>query len=111
MAEKEAKELDAICKDTSEERNHYMEKAENLEKTNKALTEESIEMDEKLANSTEQSMKLAEFITLTGTKHKDEAMLRMAKQILGVKRYITYKLTNNIELTEEDKKLIMQIIK
>lgn len=111
QAQKQAKELDAINRDISEERNFYKEKAENLEKGHKAMVEKSKEMDNKLAVAMDVYIQLAEFITITGTKHKDEPMLRKAKEILGAKRYITFKLTNNIELTEQDKKLIMAYLK
>lgn len=86
-------------------------RADTCQKGNKALTEESIEMDEKLAEATETYMQLAEFITKVGTEYKDEPMLRKAKEILGVKRYITFKLENNIELTDEDKKFILANLK
>lgn len=86
-------------------------RADTCQKGNKALTEESIEMDEKLAEATETYMQLAEFIAKVGTKYKDEPMLRKAKEILGVKRYITFKLENNIELTDEDKKFILANLK
>lgn len=56
-------------------------------------------------------MQLAEFIAKVGTEYQDEPMLRKAKEILGVKRYITFKLENNIELTDEDKKFILAHLK
>lgn len=86
-------------------------RADTCQKGNKALTEESIEMDDKLAEATETYMQLAEFIAKVGTEYKDEPMLRKAKEILGVKRYITFKLENNIELTDEDKKFILANLK
>lgn len=86
-------------------------RANNYQKGNKSLTEESIEMDKKLAEATETYMQLAEFIAKVGTEYQDEPMLRKAKEILGVKRYITFKLENNIELTDEDKKFILAHLK
>ena len=86
-------------------------RANNYQKGNKSLTEESIEMDKKLAEATETYMQLAEFIAKVGTEYQDEPMLRKAKEILGVKRYITFKLENNIELTDEDKKIIIRNLK
>ena len=86
-------------------------RANNYQKSNKSLTEESIEMDKKLAEATETYMQLAEFIAKVGTEYQDEPMLRKAKEILGVKRYITFKLENNIELTDEDKKFILANLK
>lgn len=86
-------------------------RANNYQKDNKSLTEESIEMDKKLAEATETYMQLAEFIAKVGTEYQDEPMLRKAKEILGVKRYITFKLENNIELTDEDKKFILAHLK
>ena len=38
-------------------------------------------------------------------------MLNKAKDLLGEKAYITYKLENNIELTDEDKKFILANLK
>lgn len=100
QAEKEAKAAHTIAKSVAEERDFYMTKSENLEKGHKALAE-----------ATDTYMQLAEFIAKVGTEYQDESMLRKAKEILGVKRYITFKLTNNIELTEQDKQLIMAYLK
>ena len=81
--------------------------ADNCQKNNKALTEESIEMDEKLAEQTHANMRLAEYLLEKGTQYSDCEMLNKAKGLLGEKAYITYKLENNIELTDEDKKFIL----
>ena len=43
-----------------------------------------------------------------GTKNNDKALLAEAASILGEKAYISYKLKNNIELNEEDKKIILR---
>ena len=82
-------------------------RADNCQKNNKALTEESIEMDEKLAEQTHANMRLAEYLLEKGTQYRDCEMLNKAKGLLGEKAYITYKLENNIELTDEDKKFIL----
>jgi hypothetical protein len=82
-------------------------RADNCQKNNKALTEESIEMDEKLAEQTHANMRLAEYLLEKGTQYSDSEMLNKAKGLLGEKAYITYKLENNIELTDEDKKFIL----
>lgn len=86
-------------------------RANNCSKGNKALTEESIEMDEKLAEQTHANMRLAEYLIEKGTQHSDSEMLNKAKGLLGEKAYITYKLENNIELTDEDKKFILANLK
>lgn len=83
-------------------------RADTYQKGNKALTEESIEMDEKLAEQTHANMRLAEYLIEKGTQYSDSEMLNKAKGILGEKAYITYKLENNIELNEEDKKIILR---
>ena len=87
------------------------ERANKCQKGNKALTEESIEMDEKLAEQTHANMRLAEYIIEKGTQYSDSEMLNKAKDLLGEKAYITYKLENNIELTDEDKKFILANLK
>lgn len=86
-------------------------RANNCSKGNKALTEESIEMDEKLAEQTHANMRLAEYLIEKGTQYSDSEMLTKAKELLGEKAYITYKLENNIELTDEDKKFILANLK
>ena len=86
-------------------------RADTCQKGNKALTEESIEMDEKLAEQTHANMRLAEYLIEKGTQYSDSEMLNKAKGILGEKAYITYKLENNIELTDEDKKFILANLK
>lgn len=86
-------------------------RADNCSKGNKALTEESIEMDEKLAEQTHANMRLAEYLIEKGTQYSDSEMLTKAKELLGEKAYITYKLENNIELTDEDKKFILANLK
>lgn len=86
-------------------------RADTCQKGNKALTEESIEMDEKLAEQTHANMQLAEYLIEKGTQYSDSEMLNKAKVILGEKAYITYKLENNIELTDEDKKFILANLK
>lgn len=86
-------------------------RADICQKGNKALTEESIEMDEKLAEQTHANMRLAEYLIEKGTQYSDSEMLNKAKGILGEKAYITYKLENNIELTDEDKKFILANLK
>ena len=78
-------------------------RADNCQKGNKALTEESIEMDEKLAEQTHANMRLAQYLIEKGTQYSDSEMLNKAKELLGEKAYITYKLENNIELTDEDR--------
>lgn len=55
--------------------------------------------------------KLAEYLIEKGTQHSDSEMLTKAKELLGEKAYITYKLENNIELTDEDKKFILANLK
>lgn len=87
------------------------ERANKCQKGNKALTEESIEMDEKLAEQTHANMRLAEYLIEKGTQYSDSEMLNKAKGLLGEKAYITYKLENNIELTDEDKKFILANLK
>lgn len=86
-------------------------RADNCQKGNKALTEESIEMDEKLAEQTHANMRLVEYLIEKGTQYSDSEMLNKAKGLLGEKAYITYKLENNIELTDEDKKFILANLK
>lgn len=86
-------------------------RADNCQKGNKALTEESIEMDEKLAEQTHANMRLAQYLIEKGTQYSDSEMLNKAKELLGEKAYITYKLENNIELTDEDKKFILANLK
>lgn len=86
-------------------------RADNCQKNNKALTEESIEMDEKLAEQTHANMRLAEYLLEKGTQYSDCEMLNKAKGLLGEKRYISFKLRNNLELTEEDKELILSNMK
>jgi hypothetical protein len=86
-------------------------RANTCQKGNKALTEESIEMDEKLAEQTHANMRLAEYLIEKGTQYSDSEMLNKAKGILGEKAYITYKLEKNIELTDEDKKFILANLK
>ena len=68
-------------------------------------------MDEKLAEQTHANMRLAEYLIEKGTQYSDSEMLNKAKGILGEKAYITYKLENNIELTDEDKKFILANLK
>lgn len=87
------------------------ERANKCQKGNKALTEESIEMDEKLAEQTHANMRLAEYLIEKGTQYSDSEILNKAKGLLGEKAYITYKLENNIELTDEDKKFILANLK
>ena len=87
------------------------ERANKCQKGNKALTEESIEMDEKLAEQTHANMRQAEYLIEKGTQYSDSEMLNKAKDLLGEKAYITYKLENNIELTDEDKKFILANLK
>lgn len=87
------------------------ERANKCQKGNKALTKESIEMDEKLAEQTHANMRLAEYLIEKGTQYSDSEMLNKAKDLLGEKAYITYKLENNIELTDEDKKFILANLK
>lgn len=87
------------------------ERVNKLQKGNKALTEESIEMDEKLAEQTHANMRLAEYLIEKGTQYSDSEMLNKAKGLLGEKAYITYKLENNIEMTDEDKKFILANLK
>ena len=86
-------------------------RADNCQKNNKALTEESIEIDEKLAEQTHANMRLAEYLIEKGTQYSDSEMLNKAKGLLGEKRYISFKLRNNLELTEEDKELILSNMK
>jgi hypothetical protein len=86
-------------------------RADTCQKGNKALTEESIEMDEKLAEQTHANMRLAEYLIEKGTQYSDSEMLNKAKGLLGEKAYITYKLESNIELTDEDKKFILAHLK
>ena len=108
QAEKEAKAAHEITKSVAEERDFYMKNTENLQESNKMLHEENKQLDDIAATATEQMNQLAEFIVEAGAAHKnDEAMFKKAKEILGIKRYLTFKLTSNIELTAEDKKLIL----
>lgn len=99
--------FDEICG----ERDLYKKKAENLERHNKGLVKESQEMDDAMADLREKYKTLAETLIGKAAYYNDEELMDTAKAILGDKRYISFKLHNNLELTEEDKELILSNMK
>lgn len=68
-------------------------------------------MDDAMADLREKYKTLAETLIGKAAYYNDEELMDTAKAILGDKRYISFKLHNNLELTEEDKELILSNMK
>lgn len=108
LAEKEAKHTKEAIESVAEERDSYMKQAKEFSDKAKEL-DKSNEVAQNQAEALNNEIKsLAEFMVKRGTKNNDKALLAEAASILGEKAYISYKLKNNIELNEEDKKIILR---
>lgn len=108
LAEKEAKHTKEAIESVAEERDSYMkqakefsDKAKELDKANEVAQSQTEALNNEIKS-------LAEFMVKRGTKNNDKDLLAEAASILGEKAYISYKLKNNIELNEEDKKIILR---
>lgn len=93
------------------ERDLYKKKAENLQKSASLNLKELQETEEELSDLRERYETLAEALIRKAAYYNDEELMDTAKTILGEKRYISFKLHNNLELTEEDKELILSNMK
>lgn len=93
------------------ERDLYKKKAENLQKSASLNLKELQETEEELSDLRERYETLAETLIGKAAYYNDEELMDTAKTILGEKRYIGFKLRNNLELTEEDKELILSNMK
>jgi hypothetical protein len=100
-----------ILNDVSAERDFYKKKAENLQKSASLNLKELQETEEELSDLKERYETLAEALIGKAAYYNDEELMDTAKAILGDKRYISFKLRNNLELTEEDKELILSNMK
>ena len=110
-AEKEAKHELGITEEIGNERDLYKKKAENLQKSASLNLKELQETEEELSDLRERYETLAETLIGKAAYYNDEELMDTAKAILGDKRYISFKLHNNLELTEEDKELILSNMK
>ena len=110
-AEKEAKHELGITEEIGNERDLYKKKAENLQKSASLNLKELQETEEELSDLRERYETLAETLIGKAAYYNDEELMDTAKAILGDKRYISFKLRNNLELTEEDKELILSNMK
>lgn len=111
VAEKEAKHELRTIEEIGNERDLYKQKAENQQKSASLNLKELQETEEELSNLRERYETLAEALIGKAAYYNDEELMDTAKAILGDKRYISFKLRNNLELTEEDKELIMSNMK
>ena len=111
QAEKEAKGAHEITKSVEEERDFYMKQAKDFSDRKKELDKQNEMLQDQVEALNNEAKSIAEFMVKRGTKNNDMALLHEAADILGEKAYIEYKLKNNIELTEEDKKLILENLK
>lgn len=100
-----------ILNDVSAERDFYKKKAENLQKSASLNLKELQGTEEELSDLKERYETLAEALIGKAAYYNDEELMDTAKAILGDKRYISFKLRNNLELTEEDKELILSNMK
>ena len=100
-------QFDTICG----ERDLYKKKAESLQKSASLNLKELQETEEELSDLRERYETLAETLIGKAAYYNDEELMDTAKTILGEKRYIGFKLRNNLELTEEDKELILSNMK
>lgn len=108
LAEKETKQTKEAIESVAEERDSYMKQAKEFSDKAKEL-DKANEVAQSQAEALNNEIKsLAEFMVKRGTKNNDKALLAEAASILGEKAYISYKLKNNIELNEEDKKIILR---
>lgn len=110
-AEKEAKHEHEITEEIGNERDLYKKKAENLQKSASLNLKELKETEEELSDLKERYETLAEALIGKAAYYNDEELMDTAKTILGEKRYISFKLHNNLELTDEDKELILSNMK
>lgn len=110
-AEKETKHELEIIEEIGNERDLYKKKAENNQKSASTNLKELQETEEELSDLREKYETLAESLIGKAAYYNDEELMDTAKAILGDKRYISFKLRNNLELTEEDKELILSNMK
>ena len=110
-AEKEAKHQLETIEEIGNERDLYKKKAENNQKSASINLKELQETEKELSDLKERYETLAEALIGKAAYYNDEELMDTAKTILGEKRYIGFKLRNNLELTEEDKELILSNMK
>lgn len=111
QAEKEAKTAHEITKSVAEERDFYMNQAKDFSDKAKELDKANEALQSQVEALNNEAQSIAEFMVKRGTRNNDLALLHEAATILGEKAYIEYKLKNNIELNEEDKKIIIRNLK
>lgn len=110
-AEKEANHQLETIEEIGNERDLYKKKAENNQKSASLNLKELQETEKELSDLKERYETLAESLIGKAAYYNDEELMDTAKEILGEKRYISFKLRNNLELTEEDKELILSNMK
>lgn len=111
QAEKEAKAAHEITKSVAEERDFFMNQAKEFSDRKEVLDKENETLKNQVEALNNEAKSIAGFMVKRGTKNNDLALLHEAASILGEKAYIEYKLKNNIELNEEDKKIIIRNLK
>lgn len=111
LAEKSAKHTQEILDSVVEERDFYMNQAKEFCDRKEELDKENETIKSQVDALNNEAKSIAEFMVKRGTKNNDLALLHEAATILGEKAYIEYKLKNNIELNEEDKKIIIRNLK
>ena len=111
LAEKSAKHTQEILDSVVEERDFYINQAKEFCDRKEELDKENETLKSQVDALNNEAKSIAEFMVKRGTKNNDLALLHEAATILGEKAYIEYKLKNNIELNEEDKKIIIRNLK
>lgn len=111
LAEKSAKHTQEILDSVVEERDFYMNQAKEFCDRKEELDKENETLKSQVDALNNEAKSIAEFMVKRGTKNNDLSLLHEAATILGEKDYIDYKLKNNIELNEEDKKIIIRNLK
>lgn len=111
LAEKSAKHTQEILDSVVEERDFYMNQAKDSVTEKRRLDKENETLKSQVDALNNEAKSIAELMVKRGTKNNDLALLHEAATILGEKAYIEYKLKNNIELNEEDKKIIIRNLK
>ena len=103
---RKATQLNAVEK----EMDKYMAKAERLESEVENLKKEIADLRNDNELLSREEKETAEFLIRKGAENNDESLFGKAIALRGKKAYIEYKLKNNFELNETDKKILISIL-
>lgn len=112
VTEAEYTEIEKMYNNCSLNKAEFVEEFKKVGKSPlvKQLTDTAEKMTVAFQGLNENIQKIAQFIADYAEVHEDDNMRYKARELMGLKNYIEYKLVCHYALTDNDRKLIINLI-